>query len=202
MLQGITAHYLCRSTFPVSEGDVVVVHAAAGGVGLLLTQMVVRLDGVVIATTSGGQKDELARKAGAAHVVGYDTFVDTVLERTDGEGAAVVYDGVGAATFDDSLRALRRRGTMVLYGGASGPVPKFEVQRLLTGGSLYLTRPTMGDYIVTREELLSRTDDLFGWIAAGELDVRIGHTYPLAAAAKAHEDLAGRRTTGKLVLKP
>jgi NADPH2:quinone reductase len=202
MLQGITAHYLCRSTFPVSEGDLVVVHAAAGGVGLLLTQMVARLGGVVVATTSGGEKDELARRAGADHVVGYDSFVDTVLELSDGEGAAVVYDGVGAATFDDSLRALRRRGTMVLYGGASGPVPKFEIQRLLTGGSLYLTRPTMGDYIVTREELLARTDDLFGWIAAGELDVRVGHTYPLARAAKAHEDLAGRRTTGKLVLKP
>jgi NADPH:quinone reductase len=155
-----------------------------------------------VATTSGGEKADLARNAGAAHVVDYDSFVDTVLEVTDGEGAAVVYDGVGAATFDDSLRSLRRRGTMVLYGGASGPVPPFEVQRLLTGGSLYLTRPTMGDYIVTREELLSRTDDLFRWVAAGELDVRIGHTYPLAAAAKAQDDLAGRRTTGKLVLKP
>jgi NADPH2:quinone reductase len=202
MLQGITAHYLCHSTYPVAEGDVVVVHAAAGGVGLLLTQLVVRLGGVVVATTSGGEKADLARKAGAAHVVDYDSFVDVVLEVTDGEGAAVVYDGVGASTFDDSLRSLRRRGTMVLYGGASGPVPPFEVQRLLTGGSLYLTRPTMGDYIVTREELLSRTDDLFRWVAAGELDVRIGHTYPLAAAAKAQDDLAGRRTTGKLVLEP
>jgi NADPH:quinone reductase len=202
MLQGITAHYLCHSTYPVAEGDVVVVHAAAGGVGLLLTQLVVRLGGVVIATTSGGEKADLARKAGAAHVVDYDSFVDRVLEVTDGEGAAVVYDGVGASTFDDSLRSLRRRGTMVLYGGASGPVPPFEVQRLLTGGSLYLTRPTMGDYMVTREELLSRTDDLFRWLAAGELDVRIGHTYPLAAAAKAQDDLAGRRTTGKLLLKP
>jgi NADPH:quinone reductase len=202
MLQGITAHYLCHSTYPVADGDVVVVHAAAGGVGLLLTQLVVRLGGVVVANTSGGEKADLARNAGAAHVVDYDSFVDTVLEVTDGEGAAVVYDGVGAATFDDSLRSLRRRGTMVLYGGASGPVPPFEVQRLLTGGSLYLTRPTMGDYIVTREELLSRTDDLFRWVAAGELDVRIGHTYPLAAAAKAQDDLAGRRTTGKLVLKP
>jgi NADPH2:quinone reductase len=202
MLQGITAHYLCHSTYPVAEGDVVVVHAAAGGVGLLLTQLVVRLGGVVIATTSGGEKADLARKAGAAHVVDYDSFVDRVLEVTDGEGAAVVYDGVGASTFDDSLRSLRRRGMMVLYGGASGPVPPFEVQRLLTGGSLYLTRPTMGDYMVTREELLSRTDDLFRWLAAGELDVRIGHTYPLAAAAKAQDDLAGRRTTGKLLLKP
>jgi NADPH2:quinone reductase len=202
MLQGITAHYLCHSTYPVAEGDVVVVHAAAGGVGLLLTQLVVQRGGVVVATTSGGEKADLASKAGAQHVVGYDGFVDTVLEVSDGEGAAVVYDGVGAATFDDSLRSLRRRGMMVLYGGASGPVPKLEVQRLSTGGSLFLTRPTMGDYIVTREELLSRTDDLFRWMAAETLDVRIGDTYPLAHAARAHEDLAARRTTGKLVLKP
>jgi NADPH2:quinone reductase len=202
MLQGITAHYLCHSTYPVAEGDLVVLHAAAGGVGLLLTQMVVQRGGVVVATTSGGEKDDLARKAGAQHVVGYDSFVDTVLEVSDGDGAAVVYDGVGASTFDDSLRSLRRRGTMVLYGGASGPVPPFEVQRLMTGGSLFLTRPTMGDYMVTREELLSRTDDLFRRIAAGTLDVRIGDSYPLAHAAKAQEDLAARRTTGKLVLKP
>jgi NADPH:quinone reductase len=202
MLQGITAHYLCHSTYAVGQGDVVVVHAAAGGVGLLLTQMVVRRGGTVIATTSGGAKADLARGAGAAHVCDYDTFVDTVLEVSDGEGAAVVYDGVGASTFDDGLRALRRRGLMVLYGAASGPVPPLELQRLSTGGSLFLTRPTMVDYIVSREELLSRTDDLFGWIAAGELDVRVGHTYPLAHAARAHEDLAGRRTTGKLVLTP
>jgi NADPH2:quinone reductase len=169
---------------------------------LLLTQLVVQRGGVVVATTSGGEKADLASKAGAQHVVGYDGFVDTVLEVSDGEGAAVVYDGVGAATFDDSLRSLRRRGMMVLYGGASGPVPKLEVQRLSTGGSLFLTRPTMGDYIVTREELLSRTDDLFRWMAAETLDVRIGDTYPLAHAARAHEDLAARRTTGKLVLKP
>jgi NADPH2:quinone reductase len=202
MLQGITAHYLCSSTYAVGQGDIAVVHAAAGGVGLLLTQMVVRRGGTVIATTSGGAKADLARGAGAAHVCDYDTFVDTVLEVSDGEGAAVVYDGVGVSTFDDSLRALRRRGLMVLYGAASGPVPPLELQRLSTGGSLFLTRPTMGDYIVSREELLSRTDDLFGWIAAGELDVRVGHTYPLAHAARAHEDLAGRRTTGKLVLTP
>jgi NADPH2:quinone reductase len=200
MLQGITAHYLCHSTYPVAAGDLVVVHAAAGGVGLLLTQMVVQRGGVIVATTSGGDKADLARQAGAQHVVGYDNFVDTVLEVTDGEGAAAVYDGVGAATFDDSLRSLRRRGMMVLYGAASGPVPKLEVQRLMTGGSLYLTRPTMGDYIVTREELLSRTDELFHGIAAGTLNVRIAQRYPLAHAAKAHEDLAARRTTGKLVL--
>jgi NADPH2:quinone reductase len=202
MLQGITAHYLCHSTYPVAVGDLVVVHAAAGGVGLLLTQMVVQRGGVVVATTSGGEKDDLARQAGAQHVVGYDSFVDTVLGVSDGEGAAVVYDGVGATTFDDSLRSLRRRGLMVLYGGASGPVPELEIQRLSTGGSLFLTRPTMADYIVTREELLSRTDELFRGIAAGTLDVRIGDSYPLAHAAKAHEDLAARRTTGKLVLKP
>ena len=202
MLQGITAHYLCTSTYPVAPGDVVVVHAAAGGVGLLLTQLVVRRGGVVVATTSGGEKADLARAAGAAHVTDYDSFVDTVLEVTGGDGAPVVYDGVGATTFDDSLRALRRRGMLALFGGSSGPVPPFDPQRLMRGGSLFLTRPTMGDYIATREELLSRTDDLFRWVAAGELDVRIGASYPLEHAGRAHEDLAARRTTGKLVLRP
>jgi NADPH2:quinone reductase len=202
LLQGITAHYLCTSTYPVAEGDVVVVHAAAGGVGLLLTQLVVRRGGVVIATTSGGDKTDLAAAAGAAHVTDYESFVDVALEVTDGDGVPVVYDGVGASTFDDSLRALRRRGMLVLYGGASGPVPPVDPQRLMRGGSLYLTRPTMGDYIVGRDELLARTGDLFGLIAAGELDVRIGGSYPLERAGRAHEDLAARRTTGKLVLRP
>jgi NADPH2:quinone reductase len=202
MLQGITAHYLCTSTYQVAPGDVVVVHAAAGGVGLLLTQMVVRRGGVVVATTSGGAKADLAREAGAAHVTGYETFVDTVLEVTDGEGAAVVYDGVGAATFDDSLRALRRRGLLALYGGASGPVPAFDPQRLSKGGSLFLTRPTMVDFIVTREELLWRSNEVLGSVAAGELDVRVGASYPLGEAGRAHADLAARRTTGKLLLRP
>lgn len=202
MLQGCTAHYLASSTFPVSPGDVAVVHAAAGGVGLLLTQIVCLRGGTVVATTSGGNKAELARQAGAQHVAGYDDLVDVVREVTGGQGASVVYDGVGQATFDAGLAALRRRGTMVLYGAASGPVPPFEIQRLQTGGSLFLTRPTLVDYIVTREELLSRTDELFGWITSGDLSVRIGATYPLTDAARAQEDLAGRRTTGKLLLVP
>jgi len=200
MLQGCTAHYLATSTWPISAGDVAVVHAAAGGVGLLLTQIVRLRGGVVIATTSGGEKTVLAHEAGAEHVASYDDYLDVVRDVTDGAGATVVYDGVGRATFDDSLMALRRRGLMVLYGGASGPVPEFELQRLNTGGSLFITRPTLGDYIVTREELRSRTDDLFRWIGDGDLQVRIGGRYPLGQAGQAHEDLAGRRTTGKLIL--
>ncbi len=202
MLQGCTAHYLASTTYPVSGGDVAVVHAAAGGVGLLLTQIVRRRGGTVVATTSGGEKADLARQAGAQHVAGYDDFVDVVRDVTGGQGACVVYDGVGRATFDAGLEALRRRGLMVLYGAASGPVPPFAIERLQTGGSLYLTRPTLVDHLVTREELLARTNELFGWISAGRLSVRIGGTYPLADAARAHEDLAGRRTTGKLLLLP
>jgi NADPH:quinone reductase len=202
MLQGMTAHYLANDTYPVAAGDPVVVHAAAGGVGLLLTQMVKMRGGVVIATTSTPEKAELARAAGADHLAGYDDFGAVVREVTGGDGAAVVYDGVGQATFDESLAALRRRGYMVLYGGASGPVPPLDPQRLNTGGSLFLTRPTLVDYIATRAELLSRADDLFGWIAQGRLDVRIGGRYPLDQAARAHEDLAARRTTGKLILLP
>jgi NADPH2:quinone reductase len=202
MLQGLTAHYLCHSTYPVAEHDPAVVHAAAGGVGLLLTQMIKMRGGVVIATTSTPQKAELAGQAGADHLAGYGDFGEVAKRVTGGEGAAVVYDGVGQATFDASLAALRRRGCMVLYGGASGPVPPFELQRLNTGGSLFVTRPTLVHYVYTREELLGRTADLFGWIAAGRLSVRIGGRYPLAEAASAHGDLAARRTTGKLLLLP
>ncbi|MCW2904055.1 MAG: NADPH:quinone reductase [Streptosporangiaceae bacterium] len=202
MLQGCTAHYLASSTHPISADDVAVVHAAAGGVGLLLTQIVRLRGGSVVATTSGGEKAELARQAGAQHVAGYDNFVDVVGEVSGGQGASVVYDGIGQTTFDAGLAALRRRGLMVLYGAASGPVPPVEIQRLQAGGSLYLTRPTLVDYIVTREELLSRTDEIFDWISSGRLSVRIGGTYPLADAAHAHEDLAGRHTTGKLLLVP
>jgi NADPH2:quinone reductase len=205
ILQGMTAHYLCFSTYPVREGDVTVVHAAAGGVGLLLTQMIKRRGGVVVATTSGGAdgpKAGLARQAGADHVTGYGTFRDTVADVTSGRGAHVVYDGVGQATFDDSLAALRPRGTMVLYGAASGQVPPFDPQRLNSGGSLFLTRPTLAHYISDRDELLWRARDLFDWIANGQLQVRIGATYPLAEAARAQEDLAARRTTGKLLLLP
>ncbi len=202
MLQGCTAHYLASSTWPVAEGEVAVVHAAAGGVGLLLTQIVRLRGGTVVATTSGGGKAELARAAGAQHVTGYGDFLDVVREVTGGTGAHVVYDGVGRATFDDSLRALRRRGLMVLYGAASGPVPPLDLARLMTGGSLSVTRPTLGDFVAGRDELVARTDELFGWIAAGTLTVRIGGSYSFADAAAAHEDLAGRRTTGKLLLTP
>ncbi|HZD65963.1 MAG TPA: quinone oxidoreductase [Acidimicrobiales bacterium] len=202
MLQGMTAHYLCHSTYPVGEGSVAVVHAAAGGVGLLLTQMVKRRGGVVVATTSTADKADLARKAGADHVAGYEDFVETARQSTGGAGAHVVYDGVGRATFDDSLTALRPRGFMVLYGAASGPVPAFDLQRLNTGGSLFITRPTLVNYIADREELLQRAADLFSWIGQGSLTVRIGGRYPLDEAARAHEDLGARRTTGKLLLLP
>jgi NADPH:quinone reductase len=202
MLQGMTAHYLCHSTFPVQEGHITVVHAAAGGVGLLLTQMIKRRGGVVVATTSSTVKAVLAQQAGADYVTTYDEFVATVDRITDGRGAHVVYDNVGQATFDDSLAALRPRGMMVLYGGSSGQVPPFDPQRLNTGGSLYLTRPTLAHYVADRAELLWRAGDLFTWIGDGELDVRIGGQYPLADACRAHEDLAARRTTGKLLLLP
>jgi NADPH2:quinone reductase len=205
MLQGLTAHYLCFSTYPVSEGDVAVVHAAAGGVGLLLTQMVKQRGGIVVATTSGGEGGEkaaLAKQAGADHVVGYDGFRAAVADATGGRGCDVVYDGVGQATFDDSLAALHPRGIMVLYGAASGQVPPLDPQRLNYGGSLFLTRPTLVHYIADRHELLWRAGDLFGWLAEGMLNVRIGGTYPLADAGRAQEDLAARRTTGKLLLLP
>jgi NADPH2:quinone reductase len=202
MLQGMTAHYLCTSTFPVREGNVAVVHAAAGGVGLLLTQMVKRRGGIVVATTSATSKAMLARQAGADHVTSYDEFAEAVRRLTGERGADVVFDGVGKATFDDSLAALRPRGMMVLYGGSSGQVPPFDVQRLNTGGSLFITRPTLAHYIADRAELLWRAGDLFEWIAKGELDVHVGGEYPLADAPRAHEDLAARRTTGKLLLIP
>jgi len=202
ILQGLTAHYLVSSTYPVRDGDVAVVHAAAGGVGLLLTQLVKRRGGIVVATTSGGPKEALARAAGADYVTGYDSFRAAVDEVTGGVGAHVVYDGVGRDTFDDSLAALRPRGMMVLYGAASGQVPPFDLQRLNRGGSLFATRPTLGDYIATVEELRWRAGEVFGLVAGGELDVRIGGSYPLADAARAQEDLAARRTTGKLLLIP
>jgi NADPH2:quinone reductase len=202
MLQGMTAHYLACSTYPVQAGDVAVVHAAAGGVGLLLTQLVKQRGGVVVATTSGADKADLARGAGADTVAGYDDFPAVVAEVTGGRGAAVVYDGVGQATFDASLTALRRRGMMVLYGAASGPVPPLDPQRLNSAGSLYLTRPMLGHYLADRAELEWRAGELLGWVRDGTLDVRIGATYPLADAARAHKDLAARKSTGKLLLLP
>jgi NADPH:quinone reductase len=202
MLQGMTAHYLSHDTYPVAEGDPVVVHAAAGGVGLLLTQMAKMRGGVVIATTSTAQKAELARGAGADRTAGYDDFGAVVREMTGGHGAAAVYDGIGQSTFDDSLAALRSRGYMVLYGAASGPVPPFDLRRLAAAGSLFITRPTLGSYVATRAALLARADDLFRWIRQGKLEVRIGGKYPLDQAARAQEDLAARSTTGKLILLP
>jgi NADPH:quinone reductase len=200
LLQGITAHYLTTSTHEVQRGENVLVHAAAGGVGLLLTQTVAMRGGRVIATTSTEEKARLARKAGAAEVIGYGGFAERVRELTNGDGADVVYDGVGAATFDESLASLRPRGIMILYGAASGRVPPFDPMRLETVGSLYLTRPTIRHYTATRDELLGRARDVLGWIAEGGLDVRIGGRYPLEEARRAHEDLEGRRTTGKLIL--
>jgi NADPH2:quinone reductase len=201
MLQGSTAHYLATSTYPIQPGDTVLVHAAAGGVGLLLTQIAKRRGGRVIATTSTDEKAQLARAAGADETIGYEGFAERARELTGGEGVAAVYDGIGADTFDDSLAALRPRGYMVLYGAASGQPPPVEIAKLNVG-SLFLTRPTLANYGTERGELLERSGDVYGWIAAGELDVRIGARYPLEDAARAQADLAARATTGKLLLTP
>jgi NADPH2:quinone reductase len=202
LLQGMTAHYLAVDTYPVKSGDAVLVHAAAGGVGLLLTQIVKLKGGRVIATTGSEEKAELARGAGADHVLGYDGFADEARELSGGGGVAVVYDGIGKATFDDSLKALRPRGHMVLYGAASGPVEPVDPQRLHAGGSLFLTRPGLPHYTATTHELRFRAAEVFGWIADRRLDVRIGARYPLEEARRAQEDLAGRKTTGKVLLMP
>jgi NADPH2:quinone reductase len=202
LLQGMTAQYLASTAYPVQPDDNVVVHAAAGGVGLLLTQIVALRGGRVIATTSTDEKAQLARDAGANDVIGYEGFAERVRALTDGEGAVVVYDGVGKATFDDSLASLRPRGYMVLYGAASGRVPPFDPMRLEASGSLFLTRPSLRHYAARREELLERAGEVFGWIADGTLDVRIGARYRLDEARRAQEDLAGRKTTGKLLLLP
>src|SRR4051794_34478132 len=202
LLQGMTAHYLAVDTYPVQPGDPVLVHAAAGGVGLLLTQIVKLRGGRVIATTGSEEKAELARGAGADHVIGYDGFADRARELAGRAGVAVVYDGVGKATFDESLTALRPRGFMVLYGAASGPVDPVDPQRLHAGGSLNLTRPGLPHYIATTHELRFRAAEVFGWIADRRLDVRIGARYPLEEARQAQEDLAARKTTGKVLLMP
>ena len=204
LLQGMTAHFLCRTTYPVQPGDDVVVHAAAGGVGLLLTQLVTRLGGRVLATVSTAEKEALARAAGAAEVVRYDT--EDVAERvrglTGGRGAAVVYDGVGASTFGASLDCLAPRGMLVLFGASSGAVPPFDPMTLAGKGSLFLTRPSLGHYVADRAELLERAGDVLARVRDGGLDVRVGARYPLQDARRAHEDLAGRRTTGKSLLLP
>ncbi|MEV4414702.1 quinone oxidoreductase [Catellatospora sp. NPDC049609] len=205
LLQGMTAHFLTHDVYPVRPGDTVLVHAAAGGMGLLLCQLVPHLGGRVIGTVSTDAKEKLARQAGAAEVIRYDRVDDLagrVRELTGGEGVAAVYDGVGASTFDASLAALRRRGVLALFGAASGPVPPVDPLRLMAAGSAVLTRPTLGDFVVSRQELLARATDVLGWVAAGTLDVSVGGRYPLAEAARAHEDLTSRRTTGKLLLIP
>lgn len=205
LLQGMTAHAFVVDAFPVQAGQDVLVHAAAGGLGLQLTQLASARGARVIGTVSTPEKAELARAAGAVDIVDYSEVTDiaaAVRELTDGVGVHVVYDGVGASTFDASLAALRRRGTLVLCGAASGPVPPFDPQRLNAGGSLFLTRPKLNDYVVTRDELLARAAAVFGAVADGTLDVRIGGRYPLDDVRKAHEDLEGRRTTGKLLLVP
>lgn len=204
MLQGITAHYLVSSTHPVSEGETVLVHAAAGGVGLLLTQLAKARGATVIGTVSTPEKERLAREAGADEVIRYTErdFVEATRAFTRGEGVDVVYDGVGASTYEGSLDCLRPRGLLALFGAASGPVPPIDPQRLNKGGSLFLTRPKTGDYTRTRQELEWRVGDLFDALTEGKLDVRIGGRYPLTDARKAHEDLQGRRTTGKLLLLP
>jgi NADPH2:quinone reductase len=208
-LQGLTAHYLVSSVFPVSAGQDVLVHAGAGGVGLLLTQLAVARGARVITTVSTPEKEALSRAAGASDVVRYTELTDLtrelpaiVRELTGGAGVHTVFDSVGRTTFDGSLASLRRRGAMVLFGGSSGQVPPVDPQRLNAGGSLFLTRPKLDDYSRTREELAWRAGELFEAVAAGTLDVRIGAEYPLPEAAEAHRALEGRRTTGKVLLIP
>ncbi|QHE69735.1 quinone oxidoreductase family protein [Rhodococcus sp. WAY2] len=203
LLQGMTAHYLAYSTYPIREGDIVLVHAGAGGVGLLLTQIATRLGARVITTVSSDTKEELSRSAGAQEVLRYDEDIAArVRELTGGEGVAAAYDGVGASTFEASLASVRIRGTLALFGAASGPVPPFDPQRLNPAGSLFLTRPTLAHHIRDREELVWRAGDVFEGVADGALTVRVGAEYPLERAADAHRDLEGRATTGSIVLRP
>ena len=204
MLQGITAHYLATDTFTLGPGHRCLIHAGAGGVGQLLIQIAKLLGAEVVATAGSDEKVTLAAEAGADHVVDY-TKVDfaEAVEALVGERAIdVVYDGVGAATFDDSLKVLRRRGLLVTFGNASGPVPPVAPLQLAQGGSLFMTRPTMKDYISTRVELESRVSDLFEWITEGRLQVRVGDHFSLAEAAEAHRALESRATTGKVLLVP
>ncbi|MGY4858714.1 quinone oxidoreductase family protein [Cryobacterium sp. AP23] len=201
-LQGFTAHYLATSTFRVEPQHTVLLHAGAGGVGLLLTQLLRRIGATVITTVSTDDKEALSRAAGADHVLRYDGLADEVRALTGGRGVDVVYDGVGRDTFDASLASLAPRGMLVLFGGASGAVPPVDPMRLNRGGSLFLTRPTMKDYLQTVEERRWRARELFEAISAGELDVRVGAAYALADAGQAHLDLQARATTGKSILLP
>ncbi len=205
LLQGMTAHYLVVSVHAVQPDEAVLVHAAAGGMGLLLTQLATARGGRVIGTVSTADKERLAREAGAAEVIRYteiDDVAGEVRRLTGGDGVAAVYDGVGASTFDASLASLRRRGMLALFGAASGPVPPVDAQRLNSAGSVFLTRPKLADYVATREELTWRAGEVFDAILDGSLRISIGGRYPLTDAGRAHQDLQGRRTTGKLLLLP
>jgi NADPH2:quinone reductase len=204
MLQGMTAHYLVTSTYPLKRGDTALVHAGAGGVGLLLTQMASRIGARVITTVSTKEKAELSREAGASEVILYteQDFVSEVKRVTDGKGVDVVFDSVGKTTFDGSLNCLRPRGMMALFGGSSGPVPPFDLIQLSGKGSLFVTRPTLWHYVATRQELEWRAGDVLGWASKGELKLRTEHMYPLAEAAQAQTDLEDRKTTGKILLEP
>jgi NADPH2:quinone reductase len=204
MLQGMTAHYLVHSSYPLKQGETVLIHAAAGGVGLLLVQMAKKIGARVIATAGTQAKAQLARDAGADECIVYTEadFEAETKRLTDRAGVHVVYDGVGKATFDKDLEVLRPRGYLVLFGGSSGAVPPFDLIKLSQKGSLFITRPTLAHYTATREELEWRANDVLQSIARGELKLRIHKVYPLAEAAQAHRDLEGRKTTGKLLLKP
>jgi NADPH2:quinone reductase len=204
LLQGMTAHYLAYSTFPLKAGQTALVHAGAGGVGLLLTQMATRIGARVITTVSTEAKAELSREAGASDVILYteQDFVAEVKRLTAGKGVDVVYDSVGKTTFEGSLNCLHPRGLLALFGGSSGPVPPFDLIQLSSKGSLFVTRPTMWHYVATRAELEWRANDVLGWAAAGELKLRTEHMYPLTDAAQAQIDLESRSTTGKILLEP
>jgi len=204
MLQGMTAHYLAHDSYPLKRGETALVHAAAGGVGLLLTQMAHNIGARVIATVSTGEKAKLAREAGADDIILYTQadFEAETKRLTGGKGLDVVYDSVGKTTFEKGLNLLRPRGMMVLYGGSSGAVPPFDPIVLTQKGSLFLTRPSLANYVASREELVARSGAVFGMMAAGKLKLRIEHKYPLGEARQAHRDLEGRKTTGKLLLVP
>ena len=204
MLQGMTAHYLAHGTYPLKQGETALVHAAAGGVGLLLIQIAKMLGARVIGTVSTEAKAQLAKEAGADEVILYSQsdFLAEVKKITDGNGVHVVYDSVGATTFDKSLNCLRPRGCLALFGQSSGPVPPFDLGKLATLGSLFVTRPTLVHYMSDRSELLGRANELFDWIASGQLKLRIDRSFALADAAEAHRLLEGRKTTGKVVLVP
>ncbi|HUH08444.1 MAG TPA: quinone oxidoreductase [Egibacteraceae bacterium] len=204
LLQGLTAHYLTGGTYRLGKDDRVLIHAAAGGVGLLLVQMAKLRGATVYGTVSSAEKETLAREAGADEVIRYTEadFGDEIAELTGGEGLDVVYDGVGSATFDRGLECLRPRGMMVLFGQSSGPVEPVDPQRLNAGGSLFLTRPKLGDYTAERAELLARADELFGWLESSQLTVKVSERHPLDRAAQAHDRLEGRQTVGKALLVP